>query len=74
MKEFYQDANVGPTVDLIFSSWVNRLPIKPNICHDESEGWRMTPNKNQVAIRFNTRHACSMKIIWWYYTDEYYDG
>ena len=57
MKEFYQNANVGPAVDLHFSSWMNRLPIKPNIHDDESEGWRMTPSKNQVAIRFNTRHV-----------------
>ena len=52
MKEFYQNANVGPTVDLLLGEY--RLPIKPNIHDDESEGWRMTPSKNQVATRFNT--------------------
>ena len=52
MKEFYQNANVGPTVDLLLGEY--RLPIKPNICEDESEGWRMTPSKNQVATRFST--------------------
>ena len=60
MKEFYQDANVGPTFDLLGEY---RLPIKPNICDDESEGWRMTPSENQVATRFNTMQTHSTMII-----------